>query len=258
MIDLSRLDHHVKLDYVRSILPALNVLRRRTGTPHRIIIDEGHYFLHDAMERGLLDLEFNGYTVVTYWPSQLPPLFLERTEVVLVTRESSAVELEALRKHCLRCQQLSPEAWNTLPHLRLDQAVALPMTMEADGRLRAFTIGERLTPHVRHREKYVDVPVADDKAFVFGSGEAAIRAHTLREFVDAFERLDPEEAAAYLRRGDASRWVDDGFGDHTLARELRSHERQHARAEGPRALRKVADAIRTRYDVADASDVAPA
>ena len=258
VIDLSRLDHHVKLDYVRSILPALNVLRRRTGTPHRIIIDEGHYFLHDAMERGLLDLEFNGYTVVTYWPSQLPPLFLERTEVVLVTRESSAVELEALRKHCLRCQQLSPEAWNTLPHLRLDQAVALPMTMEADGRLRAFTIGERLTPHVRHREKYVDVPVADDKAFVFGSGEAAIRAHTLREFVDAFERLDPEEAAAYLRRGDASRWVDDVFGDHTLARELRSHERQHARGEGPRALRKVADVIRTRYDVADASDVAPA
>jgi hypothetical protein len=30
-----------------------------------------------------------------------------------------------------------------------------------------FTIAERLTPHVRHRQKYVDVPVPDAQAFVF-------------------------------------------------------------------------------------------
>ena len=71
------------------MLPALNVMRRRTGTPHRIVLDEGHYFLHDAVDRGLLDLDFNGYTVVTYWPSQLPPELVAATEVILVTRESN-------------------------------------------------------------------------------------------------------------------------------------------------------------------------
>ena len=98
MIDLSCLEHHAKLEYIRSVLPALNVMRRRTGTPHRIVVDEGHYFLHDAIDRRLLDLDFNGYTVVTYWPSQLPPALVAATEVILVTRESNLDEIEALRK----------------------------------------------------------------------------------------------------------------------------------------------------------------
>ena len=82
-------------------------------------------------------------------------------------------EIEALRNHCEACRHLSPSAWDTLPHLRLDQAVALPVTEEAGAELRTFTIGERLTPHVRHRQKYVDVPVSDSRAFVFGSGRRA-------------------------------------------------------------------------------------
>ena len=78
--------------------PRLNVMRRRTGTPHRIVVDEGHYFLSDAIDRGLLDLDFNGYTVVTYWPSQLPAELVAATEVLLVTRESNLGEIEALRE----------------------------------------------------------------------------------------------------------------------------------------------------------------
>ena len=33
VIDLSRVAHDEKIDYIRSVLPALNVMRRRTGTP---------------------------------------------------------------------------------------------------------------------------------------------------------------------------------------------------------------------------------
>lgn len=96
------------------------------------------------------------------------------------------------------------------------------MTDEANPELRPFTIGERLTPHVRHRQKYVDVPVPDSRAFIFGSGPRTVtaRAHTLREFVEALDKLDVTRDSGYLRRGDFSRWVDDVFGDHALARDL--------------------------------------
>jgi len=257
VIDLSSLEHQAKFEYIRSVLPALNVMRRRTGTPHRIVIDEGHYFLSDAIDRGLLDLDFNGYTVVTYWPSQLPAQLVAATEVLLVTRESNLGEIEALRKHCEACRHLSPSAWETLPNLRLDQAVALPVTDEAGPELQLFTIGERLTPHVRHRQKYVDVPVPDSRAFVFGSGQSTVtaRAHTLREFVDVLDKLDVTREGGYLRRGDFSRWVDDVFGDHALAREIEGHERRYAREEHSDALGRIADAIRTRYDLTDAHDV---
>ena len=257
VIDLSCLEHQAKVEYIHSVLPALNVMRRRTGTPHRIVVDEGHYFLRDAIDRRLLDLDFNGYTVVTYWPSQLPPELVAATEVILVTRESNMGEIEALRRHCDACRHLSPSAWEALPQLRLDQAVALPVTEEAGSELRTFIIGERLTPHVRHRQKYVDVPVSDSVAFVFGSERRGVtaRAHTLREFVEVLETRDVTQATGYLRRGDLSRWISDVFGDHALARELQTYERRYAKEDYREALEQIVAAIRSRYDLTDPSDL---
>ncbi len=201
VIDLSCIEHDAKREYIRSVLPVLNVMRRRTGTPHRIVVDEGHYFLKDAIERGLLDLDYNGYTVVTYWPSQLPAALVAASEVILVTRESNADEIEALR-NCYACGYLDSSAWQVMATLRVDEAVALPVTNEAGAALRRFVIGERLTAHVRHRQKYVDVPVSEERAFVFASdhGKAPIRARTLREFVSAIEELDPRQAGRHAFR----------------------------------------------------------
>lgn len=253
VIDLSCMEHGAKLEYIRSVLPTLNVIRRRTGTPHRIIVDEGHYFLRDAIDRGLLDLDFSGYTVITYWPSQLPKALVAATEVILVTRESNRNEIEALREHCTACLHLSPSAWDVLPDLRLDQAVALPVADEAGDDIRVFTIGERLTPHVRHRQKYVDVPVTDRRAFVFakdGRGTSP-RAHTLREFVAVLEDFDLARADGYLRRGDFSRWIGDVFGDHALARELRGLEQAYLQTESREELARIVAAVKSRYDLTE-------
>jgi hypothetical protein len=48
VIDLSHQPQDQKIEFIRAALPALNELRRRTGLPHRIVVDEAHYFLHDA------------------------------------------------------------------------------------------------------------------------------------------------------------------------------------------------------------------
>ncbi|WP_410971668.1 hypothetical protein, partial [Salmonella sp. SAL4437] len=88
-----------------SVLPALNVLRRRTGLPHRILLDEAHYYLHDTDAPQLLDFERNGYTVVTYCASRLPQALLASTEVMIVTCESNPAEMEALRARCAGCAQ---------------------------------------------------------------------------------------------------------------------------------------------------------
>jgi hypothetical protein len=256
VIDLSSVEHKAKRDYIRSVLPALNVMRRRTGTPHRIIVDEGHYFLRDAVEDHLLDLEFNGYTVVTYRPSQLPKTLVTASEVILVTRESNREEIDILRGHCTACRHVSGPAWDLLPRLRLDQAVALPIAAETRGDLQAFTIGERLTPHVRHRQKYVDVPVPDGRAFVFrGDGRSAMtRARTLREFVAVLGDLGLTEADGYLRRSDFSRWIADIFGDHALAREIQQYERRYAESRSADALDRIAASIRSRYEVTEENE----
>ena len=205
-----------------------------------------------------MDLDFNGYTVVTYWPSQLPAELVAATEVILVTRESSLEEIGALQQQCTACRHLDSSAWGMLPSLRIDQAVALPVTDEAGTELRRFVIGERLTPHVRHRQKYVDVPVSDHHAFVFdsGLGHQVVRAHTLREFASVVEELDEADAAGYLRRGDFSRWMSDVFGDHALARELQGYERRYASDTYREALDQVVAAINSRYELTDQTDLA--
>jgi hydroxymethylpyrimidine pyrophosphatase-like HAD family hydrolase len=256
VIDLSCLDHQAKLAYIRSVLPALNVMRRRTGTPHRIIVDEGHYFLRDAIEHKLLDLESNGYTVVTYWPSQLPRDLVTATEVILVTRESNRAEIEALRHHCAACEHLDDSAWDLLQTLRIDQAAALPVTAEAGAKLQVFTIGERLTPHVRHRQKYVDVPVSDRQAFVFHPHDrpTTLRAHTLREFVMVLDDFSLTQADGYLRRGDFSRWIADVFGDRALARELQGIEREYVKSGSGDAVARIASAVKSRYELTEQNE----
>ena len=113
-----------------------------------------------------------------------------------------------------------------------------------------FTIGQRLTPHVRHRQKYVDVPVTESRAFHFGAnGGAPRRARTLRQFVEAIEHASPDAYDGYLRRGDFSHWIADVFGDYALAEDMREQERRYRAGLDADTLPEIAGAIRARYDL---------
>ena len=248
VIDLSRLPQDEKLAYIRSTLAALNQLRQRTGLPHRIVIDEAHYFLHDGSVKGLLDLERNGYTVVTYCASRLPKALLDATEVIIATCESNPAEIDALFRLCEGSAGAGREEWGGLSRLQPGQAVALPITAESEGRLRMFNVARRLTPHVRHRQKYVDVPVSDQRVFVFTT-TPAVRARTLRQFVGELERNAIATLEPFVDRGDFSRWIRDVFGDHALASELQVIESRHRGKAGPDTIPDLIDAIRGRYDL---------
>ena len=63
--------------------------------------------------------------------------------------------------------------------------------------------------------------------------------------------LDVAHADGYLRRGDFSRWIADVFGDHPLARELQGHEREYVQSRSGDAVARIADAITSRYELAE-------
>ena len=56
MVDLSHVPYNEKVDYLNSLLPMLASLRQTTGLPHRIVVDEAHYFIHAPNAQQLLDL----------------------------------------------------------------------------------------------------------------------------------------------------------------------------------------------------------
>jgi len=256
VIDLSQSSHDEKRDYMRSVLPALASLRQHTGLPHRVVVDEAHYFLHDADVLSLLDLDASGYTLVTYRASQIHPDILARTEAIVVTRESDPAEIRALVDLCARSGHARGDRWELqVGTLAVGEAVVLPMTSEAGGKARRLHLAPRLTPHVRHRAKYIDVPVPWGRAFVFSSrdGHPGERAHTLRAFVEALERTQREVIAGHARRHDFSRWLADVFGDYPLARDVERMEHGPASPDGDDLASTLSRTIRARYEFVDAA-----
>jgi hypothetical protein len=170
---------------------------------------------------------------------------------MIVTCESNDDEIKALYGRCQPCQtRMDLPAWRRLLcHVATGQAVALPITEEAGGDLRLFNIGRRLTPHVRHREKYVDVPVTEQKAFVFSRPGPVARARTLREFVTTLEPLSSTVLQGYLQRFDFSRWIADVFGDRALAAEIHEQERRYMSGIDLDTIPEIVNAIRGRYDL---------
>jgi hydroxymethylpyrimidine pyrophosphatase-like HAD family hydrolase len=255
VIDLSHVSCHEKLDYMKNVLPALATLRRRTGLPHRIVVDESHYFVHQPGVTDGLDLAHGGYTFVTYRPSQLRKDLLDSTQAVIVTRESDLGEVSALRAMCSSCQggRTEQEWSHLLESLVFGEAVALPLTEESGGMVRRISLAPRLTPHVRHLAKYIDIPVPKGQSFVFWNdgGMTGTRARSLREFVAAVEHCPVAGLDGHLRRGDFSRWIAGVFGDYPLAATVRQLEDGY-RAQGQADVGvSLAQAIRARYEFLD-------
>ncbi|MGQ0736729.1 MAG: HAD hydrolase family protein [Acidobacteriota bacterium] len=252
VVDLSHVEHDEKVDYLRAALPALARLRQHTGLPHRIVVDEAHYFLHDVAATASLDFDQGGYTLISYRPSTLHPDLARHCEAVVVTRESDPAEVGALHAMCglgQGCGSLA-EWGRLLGSLVIGEAVVLPITAEAEGMPRRIRLAPRLTPHVRHLAKYIDVPVPERRAFVFwrNGSPRARRARTLREFVAIVGRTEIAALDGHLQRNDFSRWFADVFGDFPLAEAVREIEEEYRRHPASDVATRVAQAVRARYD----------
>jgi hypothetical protein len=250
VVDLSRLTLADKRSYVHRALGHLNQLRQRTGLPHRIVLDEAHYFLGEDEQAARLDPMLGGLTLVTYRVSQLDPSVLASAEVVVVTRESDPAEVGLLHRMFRGADP--PQRWQqVLGSLDVDEAVLLPVSQEAAGALRRFRVASRLTVHVRHRHKYLDEPVRDDLAFrfVWDDGRPGPVARSLQELVLVLNDAAPAHWQRHLQQGDLSRWVADVLRDDVLAGQMRAIERGAAAMPAAGVREALVAAVRERYAI---------
>jgi hypothetical protein len=249
VIDLSAIDHADKLSYVGELLPMLASLRRSVGLPHWIVVDEAHYFLHQPNER-CIDFELAGYVMTTYQPSQLHPELLKAIESIIVTPMTNPVEVHALATLC-GAETTEAEWGIILAGLGIDEAAVLSRFNGSSNLPRRFTITGRRTSHVRHRAKYLEVPLPAEHAFVFtcNGHQFGPRAHTLKEFVTLQARLPIESLEGHARRGDFSRWIRNVFGDEPLAVEIRQVEKDFRQGRIPNLSESLAAPIHQRYEI---------
>jgi hydroxymethylpyrimidine pyrophosphatase-like HAD family hydrolase len=142
IVDLSKISHHEKTEYLPTLLRLIGALRRTSGLPHRIVIDDAHHFLGSSHSGRLIDNELSGYVLVTSKISCLAPELRAANAVVLITRETDPEESQML------LQTYGPrpgaaESVAALHDLAPSEAALLPG--EDGGELRRFRLGPRLT-----------------------------------------------------------------------------------------------------------------
>ncbi len=248
IVDLSKLVHHRKVEYLSTMLPLLVTLRRRTGLPHKILLDEAHYYLAAPDAKHLIDAELAGYILVTYRVSAIAESIRAMNDVVVfVTRETDPVEACTLKQFA-QSHAADEVGASVFGDLATNEAALLPGAEESGGRVRRFQLAPRLTAHVRHQTKYLDVPVLDDQAFVFGDGGAGPRARSLKEFMGLLASLPAARIRAHLQRHDFSHWLAGVFRDHVLANRVHSLEDLAGSEDAANLAADISQAIRARYE----------
>jgi hydroxymethylpyrimidine pyrophosphatase-like HAD family hydrolase len=249
VIDLSRLDHDKKAAYVAELLPKLASLRRRSGLPHWIVVDEAHYFLNDCHTEPPVDLELAAYLLITYRPSQLCSELVETLGSVIATQCTDPDEIKALATIC-GADGLKSDCATLLGDLEIGEAALLSGTSSLGRMPQRFTITQRITSHVRHRAKYLDVPMPKRHAFVFTDHDRPVgTARTLKQFVTTLELLPIATIERHAKRSDFSRWIGEVFGDQPLAVAIAQVEEEYRRDQVADLPKELVKPIHERYEL---------
>lgn len=250
VIDLSHVPYREKVEYLNSLLPMLASLRRTTGLPHRIVVDEAHYFLHEPNVKELIDFDLGAYTLITYRLADMHVDVRKAIEGIIVKRTTDLREVRTLL--AMAGNTNSESEWKAIfAGLTVDEAVLLPGIEEAGGKLLRFHLSARTTSHVRHKAKYVDLQLIAEQAFVFADNgkPIGVSARTLSEFVSSLKTQPLSVLDGHARRGDFSQWIGDVFHDHPLASDVRKVEQRYRLGHTRDLYNAIAELIRERYEL---------
>lgn len=252
IVDMVRLSLDEKRQFVRRALPALAAMRRDCGLPHRVVLDEAHYFLREGECDPAVVAPDSGLMLVTYRLADLDARALAAMETVVATRDPDPAAARVLRALCRGGGD--DATWAAmLGEIPPDGAALLPSADDPLREPRPFRASLRQTQHVRHRHKYLDVPIRSGLEFRFefdGGGPGSV-ARTLQELVDVLGSAPTRRIAAHVRRGDLSRWIREALRDEALAQSVAGLEARWRMDTSFDFAGSVVHAVRGRYQVTD-------
>jgi hydroxymethylpyrimidine pyrophosphatase-like HAD family hydrolase len=224
VVDVSHLDADGQASYATRLAGEIEAHRAATGLPQWVVMDEAHGPVGRAgPAHSLFDPAAKGYLLITWKPEELSADVLASLDAVIALGspcpDSTFVDLTAAlagtpRADIARLLDGPPGravlAWREQPRQPA-----------------AFTLGTRVTPHLRHEHKYDQAGVELAHWFHFrtepGTPTGAFAAN-LNELEDELARCDAGVLRHHCPSRDFSRWVADVFHDRPLAAELAAAE----------------------------------
>ncbi len=208
--------------YFEGLLPRLQTLRARTGRPHWIVIDEAHHLLPTLWKPTFQTFpqRLGGLLLITVHPDHVTPVVL--TAVTLIVALGKTPE-QTLQRFSAVLQQPAP----AMAPVTLEPGQALAWQLGQEAPIR-FEIAPPEAERRRHRRKYADGELGEDKSFYFRGPQGALnlRAENLARFVQLAAGVDDATWLYHLRCGDYSRWFRIAIKDGALADETAETEAQ--------------------------------
>jgi hydroxymethylpyrimidine pyrophosphatase-like HAD family hydrolase len=213
--------------YTTGLLRQVIEVHRRFGKPHWLLIDEAQDLLggqdNPARLPLLQGLKVPGVCLVTWRPSCLDDALLDKTDGLLLTRQSLKEEIECLGRLLANRGIDVTGLAERLGGLGEGQALVWGLTPSADETLMPFRFGTgpRIFPSMHHLHQHLEQGVAPARQFYFRDQTGhTLPASNLGELIDRVRTLDLTALTFHFRRGDFGRWVRDVLHDEILARWL--------------------------------------
>jgi HAD superfamily hydrolase (TIGR01484 family) len=223
--------------FLDHLLPALRDLRKESGRPHWLVLDEVHHVLPQPATG--VDLQFSdlpGIVAATVEPAHVAIQWLRLVDRLIVTGASPD---GTFRNYCEAVDEPVP---GDLPK-DLEKGQALSWRRRS-GTVEQFAPIPGTSERRRHVRKYAEGDLGEERSFIFEGPEKKLhlQAKNLERFLELADGVDDDTWEFHRRRHDYSTWVRDKIKDKDLAEEIIQIEddaRQDARASREAVRREI-------------------
>jgi hydroxymethylpyrimidine pyrophosphatase-like HAD family hydrolase len=231
--------------FLQILLPRLLQLRAATGRPHWIVVDEAHHLLPSSWRPSEppLPAELDAIALITVHPDHVARSVLRRVDTLIVVGREPQTTLDAFASGRGDARIVLPEHEEDVDFAWLVRSGSPPVR---------FRRLEPAAERRRHRRKYSEGELGEDKSFYFRGPENRLnlRAQNLELFMQLADGVDDETWRYHLRQHDVSGWFRISIKDAALAAEALDVENDPdvSPVESRSRIRK---AIEHRYTAAD-------
>ena len=201
----------------------------------------------------LLECQQDGLSIglVSYRPSQLAPILIEKLDDCLLTRLNNQEEINALAPYLAKSKD-NRHLPEQLANLAVGQALLCsnafkPLNPGLSFPI-LFQVGPRSIPHVRHLQKYLRAPLPAHRRFYFcapDNTQLGTSAASLWEFREMLETVPQDSLLFHQLRHDFENWISNVLGDKELAEQINKLDGQRGGKNLRQALREL---VIRRYD----------
>ena len=227
--------------FFASLLALLQEKRLQAGRPHWIIVDEAHHMLPREWASGTSELlaQLGNTLMITVHPEHVSSNALSSVNTLIaVGRAPNEIVNEFARIISIPVPDV--------PAYDLSPGESLVWFRDSNRLLPRVTVEPPRAQHDRHRRKYAQGELEDDRAFYFRGprNELNLRARNLTMFVEFSEGLDDATWLFHLKRGDYSNWFRNVVKDAATADEIASIEQNESlsAADSRAQIRKAIEA----------------